>query len=143
MEEKFGNINIVNNLIAKLYEKLPLSMEEANTLNSFINTGINNMKEKELHFDYQNTIDVYIVYLEKKEVLETITPREAKQLFEYRNIIKRREDKIQGLINQNEEKKLKLLPTDINTTGAVITVVIIEVTLLLGMLLGIVALVKR
>lgn len=143
MEEKFVSLNTINNLIAKLYEKLPLSMEEANALNSFINNGIKDMKEKELHFDYQNTIDVYIVYLEEKEILETISPREAGQLSEYRNVIKRREDKIQGLTNKNEEMKLKLLPSNINTTGAVVTVVIIEVTLLLGMLLGIIALVKR
>lgn len=143
MEENIENINTVNNLIAKLYEKLPLSMEEANALNSFILNGINKMKEGELHFDYQNTIDVYIVYLEDKEVLETITPREAKQLSEYLSVIKAREDKIHGLTNTNEEKKLKLLPTGINTTGAVITFVIIEVTVLLGILIGVIALVKR
>ncbi|MDD4187392.1 MAG: hypothetical protein PHX04_01280 [Bacilli bacterium] len=145
MEEKFENINTVNNLIAKLYEKLPLSMEEASVLNSFIFAGINEMKERELHFDYQNTIDVYIVYLEEKEILETITQREAKQLFEYRCVIKAREDKILDLTNTNinEEKKLNLLPANINTTGAVITIVIIEVTILLGILIGVIALVKR
>lgn len=143
MEEEFASFNTINNLIAKLYERMPLSMEEANALNNFINTGINNMKEKELQFDYQNTIDVYIVYLEEKEVLETITSRESRQLSEYRNVIKRREYKIQGLTKLNEEKTLKQVPNNINTTGAVVTVVIIEVTLLLGMLLGIVALVKR
>ncbi|MDD2208627.1 MAG: hypothetical protein PHU45_04695, partial [Bacilli bacterium] len=121
----------------------PLSLGEAKALNRFINNGINNMKEKELHFDYQNTIDIYIVYLEEKEILETISPRETGQLSEYRNVIKKREEKIQGIINQSEDKKLKLLPSNINTTGAVVTVVIIEVTLLLGILLGIVALVKR
>lgn len=143
MEEKFASLNTINNLIAKLYERMPLSLGEAKALNRFINNGINNMKEKELHFDYQNTIDIYIVYLEEKEILETISPRETGQLSEYRNVIKKREEKIQGIINQSEDKKLKLLPSNINTTGAVVTVVIIEVTLLLGILLGIVALVKR
>ncbi|MDD4795061.1 MAG: hypothetical protein PHG03_00685 [Bacilli bacterium] len=143
MEEKFVSLNTINNLIAKLYERMPLSLGEAKALNRFINNGINNMKEKELHFDYQNTIDIYIVYLEEKEILETISPRETGQLSEYRNVIKKREEKIQGIINQSEDKKLKLLPSNINTTGAVVTVVIIEVTLLLGILLGIVALVKR
>lgn len=137
----------VNNLISKLYDGMALSIEELNRLHSFMLTGLNKMLEEELHYDYQNTIDIYIVYLEDKEILSELTKEEKQILFKYREIIRERERKLaqeESIAKENGEiKELKFLPTDLNTNGAVVTIVILEVTLLLGILISALALVKR
>ena len=125
-----------SNLISAIYDGMSLTEENEKNLHSFIINGLNKMEEEVLDYDYQNVIDMYIVYLEDKENLALITLEEKGLLNRYRNIIQKREKQLEGdLLVKENPKKLKLLPSNLNTNGAVVTIVILEVTMLLGMLM--------
>lgn len=126
-----------NQLIIKLYDQVVLTSEEINQLNNFVNLGLNQMEDETINYDYQNSIDMYIEYLKTKEM--NLTTEESQIIFKYANIIEAKEKSLNKKIEKQAVKKLTVL----NTNGAVITVVILEVTILLGMLISVLALVKR
>ncbi len=126
-----------NQLIIKLYDQVVLTSEEINQLNNFVNLGLNQMEDETINYDHQNSIDMYIEYLKTKEM--NLTTEESQIIFKYANIIEAKEKSLNKKIEKQAVKKLTVL----NTNGAVITVVILEVTILLGMLISVLALVKR
>lgn len=142
--EKY-NLSEINNILAKLYDGHQIREEDKTKLSAFMKNGLKDMSEYELHYDYQNTIDIYIVYLENKSNLKQLSKEENNLLREYQNIIRTREEKITNseFLTQNNQKTLKLIPKDLNTNGAIITVAILETTILLGILISVLALVKR
>lgn len=126
-----------NQLIIKLYDQVVLTSEEINQLNNFVNLGLNQMEDETINYDHQNSIDMYIEHLKTKEM--NLTTEESQIIFKYANIIEAKEKSLNKKIEKQAVKKLTVL----NTNGAVITVVILEVTILLGMLISVLALVKR
>ena len=140
------NLTEINNIIVKLHDNYYITNEEQQKLYSFINNGLEKIAQYELEYnDCQNTIDFYIVYLEKKLMDKQLSKEEERILKKYQNIIRERETKLLNPDSDtnNSQQTLKRVPKVLNTNGAVITVVILETTILLGILISVLALVKR
>lgn len=134
----------INNVISSYYNDIPVSLEAENKLNEFIVYSLEKMDNETLEYELQNSLDMYIVYLERKEYQEELSSREKEILNKYLNIIIKRENKLdREELNLNDEQKLVLKPKNLNTNGAVVTIVILEVSILLGVLISVLALVKR
>ncbi len=143
-ELKTVSIVDANNIIALYFNNVTPTKEQENKIQEFISNGLTKMESEEIDFEYQNTIDIYIVYLENKANLTKLTKEEINILNSYLDIIRKREENIlEKEDSLSEVHQLKLVPKNLNTNGAVVTVVILEVTILLGILISAVALVKR
>lgn len=134
----------INNVISSYYNDIPVSLEAENKLNEFIVYSLEKMDNETLEYELQNSLDMYIVYLERKEYQEELSSREKEILNKYFNIIIKRENKLgREELTLNDEQKLVLKPKNLNTNGAVVTIVVLEVSILLGVLISVLALVKR
>ncbi len=129
-------------LITRLMEGEELSFEEIRGMNRYAQIIIKEIKEGPIHYDRQNSLDMFIEFLKEKNGENFLSPEEENIVMLYNEI-----GKTKSLSTPDKSKKdvreLKLLPPDIANQGAIVSVVIIEVTILLGILISVLALAKR
>ena len=145
MENKIS-INEFNRLLSLMYSGFPLEGESVKDLNVFINDALLEMEEGTISYDKQNSVDTYIYYLKDKKLNETLFPEEVKVLDKYDNIIDERNRILreeEALLEKAEIKKLKLTNLANNTRGGIVSVIILEVTVLLGILISVLALANK
>lgn len=121
-------------LYKKLLEKTQTKEEEA-SVQRYIAKCLKLLEKDQISFDEQNALDLYMNdYLANK-----LKTKSEENLFKrYNNIIKINKSR---MLEKNPGKKpLRIKP--INTNGRIIAITLIEVTVLVGILLGVLAIAK-
>lgn len=121
-------------LYKKLLEKTQTKEEEA-SVQRYIAKCLKLLEKDQISFDEQNALDLYMNdYLANK-----LKTKSEENLFKrYNDIIKINKSR---MLEKNPGKKpLRIKP--INTNGRIIAITLIEVTVLVGILLGILAIAK-
>ena len=121
-------------LYKKLLEKTQTKEEEA-SVQRYIAKCLKLLEKEQISFDEQNALDLYMNdYLANK-----LKTKSEENLFKrYNNIIKINKSR---MLEKNPGKKpLRIKP--INTNGRIIAITLIEVTVLVGILLGVLAIAK-
>lgn len=121
-------------LYKKLLEKTQTKEEEA-SVQRYIAKCLKLLEKEQISFDEQNTLDLYMNdYLANK-----LKTKSEENLFKrYNDIIKINKSR---MLEKNPGKKpLRIKP--INTNGRIIAITLIEVTVLVGILLGVLAIAK-
>lgn len=121
-------------LYKKLLEKTQTKEEEA-SIQRYIAKCLKLLEKEQISFDEQNALDLYMNdYLANK-----LKTKSEENLFKrYNDIIKINKSR---MLEKNPGKKpLRIKP--INTNGRIIAITIIEVTVLVGILLGVLAIAK-
>lgn len=121
-------------LYKKLLEKTQTKEEEAN-IQRYIAKCLKLLEKEQISFDEQNALDLYMNdYLANK-----LKTKSEENLFKrYNDIIKINKSR---MLEKNPGKKpLRIKP--INTNGRIIAITLIEVTVLVGILLGVLAIAK-
>lgn len=121
-------------LYKKLLEKTQTKEEEA-SVQRFIAKCLKLLEKDQISFDEQNALDLYMNdYLANK-----LKTKSEENLFKrYNDIIKINKSR---MLEKNPGKKpLRIKP--INTNGRIIAITLIEVTVLVGILLGVLAIAK-
>ena len=121
-------------LYKKLLEKTQTKEEEA-SVQRYIAKCLKLLEKDQISFDEQNALDLYMNdYLANK-----LKTKSEENLFKrYNDIIKINKSR---MLEKNPGKKpLRIKP--INTNGRIIAITIIEVTILVGILLGVLAIAK-
>lgn len=121
-------------LYKKLLEKTQTKEEEA-SVQRYIAKCLKLLEKEQISFDEQNALDLYMNdYLANK-----LKTKSEENLFKrYNDIIKINKSR---MLEKNPGKKpLRIKP--INTNGRIIAITLIEVTVLVGILLGILAIAK-
>ena len=121
-------------LYKKLLEKTQTKEEEA-SIQRYIAKCLKLLEKDQISFDEQNALDLYMNdYLANK-----LKTKSEENLFKrYNDIIKINKSR---MLEKNPGKKpLRIKP--INTNGRIIAITLIEVTVLVGILLGVLAIAK-
>lgn len=121
-------------LYKKLLEKTQTKEEEA-SIRRYIAKCLKLLEKEQISFDEQNALDLYMNdYLANK-----LKTKSEENLFKrYNDIIKINKSR---MLEKNPGKKpLRIKP--INTNGRIIAITLIEVTILVGILLGVLAIAK-
>ncbi len=121
-------------LYKKLLEKTQTKEEEA-SVQRYIAKCLKLLEKEQISFDEQNALDLYMNdYLANK-----LKTKSEENLFKrYNDIIKINKSR---MLEKNPGKKpLRIKP--INTNGRIIAITLIEVTILVGILLGVLAIAK-
>lgn len=121
-------------LYKKLLEKTQTKEEEA-SVQRYIAKCLKLLEKDQISFDEQNALDLYMNdYLANK-----LKTKSEENLFKrYNDIIKMNKSR---MLEKNPGKKpLRIKP--INTNGRIIAITLIEVTVLVGILLGVLAIAK-
>ena len=121
-------------LYKKLLEKTQTKEEEA-SVQRYIAKCLKLLEKEQISFDEQNALDLYMNdYLANK-----LKTKSEENLFKrYNDIIKINKRR---MLEKNPGKKpLRIKP--INTNGRIIAITLIEVTVLVGILLGVLAIAK-
>lgn len=121
-------------LYKKLLEKTQTKEEEA-SVQRYIAKCLKLLEKDQISFDEQNALDLYMNdYLANK-----LKTKSEEDLFKrYNDIIKINKSR---MLEKNPGKKpLRIKP--INTNGRIIAITLIEVTVLVGILLGVLAIAK-
>ena len=121
-------------LYKKLLEKTQTKEEEA-SVQRYISKCLKLLEKEQISFDEQNALDLYMNdYLANK-----LKTKSEENLFKrYNDIIKINKSR---MLEKNPGKKpLRIKP--INTNGRIIAITLIEVTVLVGILLGVLAIAK-
>lgn len=121
-------------LYKKLLEKTQTNEEEA-SIQRYIAKCLKLLEKDQISFDEQNALDLYMNdYLANK-----LKTKSEENLFKrYNDIIKINKSR---MLEKNPGKKpLRIKP--INTNGRIIAITLIEVTVLVGILLGVLAIAK-
>ena len=121
-------------LYKKLLEKTQTKEEEA-SIQRYIAKCLKLLEKEQISFDEQNALDLYMNdYLANK-----LKTKSEENLFKrYNDIIKINKSR---MLEKNPGKKpLRIKP--INTNGRIIAMTLIEVTVLVGILLGVLAIAK-
>lgn len=121
-------------LYKKLLEKTQTKEEEA-SIQRYIAKCLKLLEKEQISFDEQNALDLYMNdYLANK-----LKTKSEEDLFKrYNDIIKINKSR---MLEKNPGKKpLRIKP--INTNGRIIAITLIEVTVLVGILLGVLAIAK-
>lgn len=121
-------------LYKKLLEKTQTTEEEA-SVQRYIAKCLKLLEKDQISFDEQNALDLYMNdYLANK-----LKTKSEENLFKrYNDIIKINKSR---MLEKNPGKKpLRIKP--INTNGRIIAITLIEVTVLVGILLGVLAIAK-
>lgn len=121
-------------LYKKLLEKTQTKEEEA-SVQRYIAKCLKLLEKEKISFDEQNALDLYMNdYLANK-----LKTKSEENLFKrYNDIIKINKSR---MLEKNPGKKpLRIKP--INTNGRIIAITLIEVTVLVGILLGVLAIAK-
>lgn len=121
-------------LYKKLLEKTQTKEEEA-SIQRYIAKCLKLLEKEQISFDEQNALDLYMNdYLANK-----LKTKSEENLFKrYNDIIKINKSR---MLEKNSGKKpLRIKP--INTNGRIIAITLIEVTVLVGILLGVLAIAK-
>ena len=121
-------------LYKKLIEKTQTKEEEA-SVQRYIAKCLKLLEKDQISFDEQNALDLYMNdYLANK-----LKTKSEENLFKrYNDIIKINKSR---MLEKNPGKKpLRIKP--INTNGRIIAITLIEVTVLVGILLGVLAIAK-
>ena len=121
-------------LYKKLLEKTQTKEEEA-SVQRYIAKCLKLLEKDQISFDEQNALDLYMSdYLANK-----LKTKSEENLFKrYNDIIKMNKSR---MLEKNPGKKpLRIKP--INTNGRIIAITLIEVTVLVGILLGVLAIAK-
>lgn len=121
-------------LYKKLLEKTQTKEEEA-SIQRYIAKCLKLLEKEQISFDEQNALDLYMNdYLANK-----LKTKSEENLFKrYNDIIKINKSRM--LEKNPGEKPLRIKP--INTNGRIIAITLIEVTVLVGILLGVLAIAK-
>lgn len=145
IENKLISENEFNRFLGMLYSDDKLTKENYQDLYLYVNTLLINMQEENLEYDKQNSIDIYIYYLKDRKQNDLLNEEENNILKKYKNIIIKKNQQLENQKKSETDKikKLKLLSKQNSTRGAIISVVILETTILLGILISIIALAKR
>ena len=122
------------NLYKKLLEKTQTKEEEA-SVQRYIAKCLKLLEKDQISFDEQNALDLYMNdYLANK-----LKTKSEENLFKrYNDIIKINKSRM--LEKSPGKKPLRIKPID--TSGRIIAITLIEVTVLVGILLGVLAIAK-
>ena len=122
------------NLYKKLLEKTQTKEEEA-SIQRYIAKCLKLLEKDQISFDEQNALDLYMNdYLANK-----LKTKSEENLFKrYNDIIKINKSRM--LEKSPGKKPLRIKPID--TSGRIIAITLIEVTVLVGILLGVLAIAK-
>jgi hypothetical protein len=140
------NLDEFIKLVKKLYNGEIRTKEEKEKMYNFALAFISDLKDgRTIDYDNTNAIDCYMEYISEHPNDTEITPDETKLFEEYQRTIKKSKQK--QLEKETEEKKngnikvLEMKPID--HQGNIITIVILEVTILVGILISFIAIVKK
>lgn len=146
LEDNLISESEFNRLVAILYSGDNLPSEMIKDFYLFVDDVLNEMKNGTMNYDRQNSLDIYIYYLKDKKIGGTLYPKEVRILDSYDNIIdsklaREREREANSL--EKEAIELKLKYKENSRKGMIISVVVLEATILLGILVSVIALAKR
>ena len=121
-------------LYKKLLEKTQTKEEEA-SIQRYIAKCLKLLEKEQISFDEQNALDLYM----NDYLVNKLKTKSEENLFKrYNDIIKINKSR---MLEKNPGKKpLRIKP--INTNGRIIAITLIEVTVLVGILLGVLAIAK-
>ena len=121
-------------LYKKLLEKTQTKEEEA-SVQRYIAKCLKLLEKEQISFDEQNALDLYM----NDNLANKLKTKSEENLFKrYNDIIKINKSR---MLEKNPGKKpLRIKP--INTNGRIIAITLIEVTVLVGILLGVLAIAK-
>ena len=121
-------------LYKKLLEKTQTKEEEA-SIQRYIAKCLKLLEKEQISFDEQNALDLYM----NDYLANQLKTKSEENLFKrYNDIIKINKSR---MLEKNPGKKpLRIKP--INTNGRIIAITLIEVTVLVGILLGVLAIAK-
>lgn len=121
-------------LYKKLLEKTQTKEEEA-SVQRYIAKCLKLLEKEQISFDEQNALDLYM----NDYLVNKLKTKSEENLFKrYNDIIKINKSR---MLEKNPGKKpLRIKP--INTNGRIIAITLIEVTVLVGILLGVLAIAK-
>lgn len=121
-------------LYKKLLEKTQTKEEEA-SIQRYIAKCLKLLEKEQISFDEQNALDLYM----NDFLANKLKTKSEENLFKrYNDIIKINKSR---MLEKNPGKKpLRIKP--INTNGRIIAITLIEVTVLVGILLGVLAIAK-
>lgn len=122
-------------LLFKKLEKGETSKEENESIYRYISKCLKLLEKEQISFDEQNALDLYMTEYLKNKKRNT---KEEDLYNKYINIIKINMD--EKLKKGPGKKPLRIRPID--TNGRIIAITIIEVTILTGILLGVLAFAK-
>jgi hypothetical protein len=145
-QEKDVEQNVTYLEFGEIFRKITnaetLTSTEESKLDSYISNALESSKNDTIKTDDQNALDVYINYLNEKE---SLTPKEQTVLDSYNNNVKEKQTlqaQKEAVAKENNEIKvlqMKPLTDDSKTSGYIITVAILEISILLGILISVLA----
>lgn len=118
-----------NRLLNAKYNDEVLTKQDLTNMELYASMLLNKMDRADIHYDEQNSLDLYIIALANQDLRD-----------KYDNAIKKSQEQ---RLNNNKIEDQQLVLKPIDSKGAILTVTIIEVTLLLGILLGVLIIVQR
>lgn len=118
-----------NRLLNAKYNDEVLTEQDLANMELYASMLLNKMDRADIHYDEQNSLDLYIIALANQDLRD-----------KYDNAIKKSQEQ---RLNNNKIEDQQLVLKPIDSKGAILTVTIIEVTLLLGILLGVLIIVQR
>ena len=130
------------NLIGSLYREEDVSLEEKQQMKMYMNNAFNEMQNESIEYDRQNAVDMYVDYLANQIDPIIRTPEENALIGTYESIInaKHQEKLVQ---NKGNEMVLKLVLSEDKKRAAFTSIVLLEVTILVGILLSAILLAIR
>ncbi|MFA6753431.1 MAG: hypothetical protein WCR93_04105 [Bacilli bacterium] len=141
-EELLISENEFKRILNMLYNGKELSEENSKDLFALADILLSEMDKGNLNYDKQNMLDIFIYYLKDKLGNMGLSNKESSILNKYDNIIAQKQANLEKEYREENIriKKLKFKEKQDSTRGAIITVVVLEVTTLLGILISVLAL---
>ena len=129
------NIENANQIVRNILIGHPISEEEQNVLNGYINYLISKMSDNTISYDEQALLDVYTNYL-RNNLINMDIVNNYDEVINQKNNLNYGEENIAHKEGHHKvlimEKK-----NDVNNNGIILTSVILEVSLLLGLTIAI------
>ncbi|MDD2409225.1 MAG: hypothetical protein PHD03_00675 [Bacilli bacterium] len=141
-EELLISENEFKRILDMLYNGKEISKENTNDLFALADILLSEMDKGSLNSDKQNALDIFIYYLKVKLENSGLNNKENKFLNKYVNIVAKKQADLEKEHHKEDIriKALKFKEKQDSTRGAIITIVVLEVTTLLGILISVLAL---
>ena len=129
------NIENANEIVKNILLGNNISKEENNSLNAYINYLISKMNDEIISYEEQSILDIYINYLRNNLYNMDLVNR-YDTVITNKNVLHNDEEHVAQ--HEGHAKILRLEQKNgINSNGIILTSVILEVSILLGLLIGI------
>ena len=125
-----------------LYNGKKISEETSKDLLAFVDILLSEMNKGNLDKDKQNMLDYFICYFKDKLENIGLSNKESIIINKYNDIIAEKQANLEKAYREENIriKKLKFKEKQESTRGAIVTVAVLEVTILLGILISVLAL---